>query len=332
MTQLQTQQTSQLMQAPERQSAASMLMNPATMQEVYKFAELMAGGVATVPKHLQKNVADCMAITMQAMQWGMFPFAVAQKTHLINGVLGYEAQLVASVVNNSGLVSDRFNFEWYGPWENVIGKFDIRKGDKGEYRVPGWKLADEQGLGVRVWATLFGEDKPRVLDLLLAQARTRNSTLWADDPKQQLAYLAQKRWARLYAPDAILGVYTQDELQEMPEREINPAPQATNGAPVAKTSLKARKAKQEPIEQEAVEAQQPANEPEIEAPNFGDEPQYSPEVEAMINALYDCYEPEHFAEWEAAAAAMGLAKNSTEYVAMSGAYLSRKREIKAKGQ
>ncbi|SPX63869.1 Uncharacterised protein [Leclercia adecarboxylata] len=35
-----------------------------------------------------------MAIIMQAMQWGMNPYAVAQKTHLVNGVLGYEAQLV----------------------------------------------------------------------------------------------------------------------------------------------------------------------------------------------------------------------------------------------
>ena len=42
---------------------------------------------------------------------------------------------------------------------------------------------------------------------MLAQARTRNSTLWADDPRQQLAYLAVKRWARLYCPEVILGVY-----------------------------------------------------------------------------------------------------------------------------
>jgi hypothetical protein len=53
-----------------------------------------------------------------------------------------------------------------------------------------------------------------MLELLMTQARTRNSTLWTEDPKQQLAYLAQKRWARLYAPDVILGVYTPDELQE----------------------------------------------------------------------------------------------------------------------
>ncbi|MCP6669387.1 recombinase RecT, partial [Klebsiella pneumoniae] len=32
-----------------------------------------------------------------------------------------------------------------------------------------------------------------------------------------------KRWARLYCPDVILGVYTADEIDEREERVINPA-------------------------------------------------------------------------------------------------------------
>jgi hypothetical protein len=157
----------------------------------------------------------------------MPPIAVAQKTHLVNGTLGYEGQLVAAVVNTSKAVKDRFHFEWYGPWEKVIGKFTIKRGDRGEYRVPGWGMSDEEGCGIRVWATLKGEAEPRVLDLLLAQARVRNSTQWADDPKQQLAYLAQKKWARLYAPDVILGVYTPDELAEPGEKFMGMAEDLT---------------------------------------------------------------------------------------------------------
>lgn len=207
---LATQQSAPLTTA----SAGALLMDMAAMDRLERIADLMASGKTTVPQHLRGSKGDCFAISLQSMQWGMNPFAVAQKTHLVNGTLGYEAQLVAAVINNSGLTADRFQFDWYGPWEKVIGKFSIKRGDKGEYRVPGWTLADEEGCGVRVWATIKGEANPRTLDLLLAQARTRNSTLWADDPKQQLAYLAQKRWARLFAPDVILGVYSADELQE----------------------------------------------------------------------------------------------------------------------
>lgn len=194
-------------------SANAMILDDHTMQRIERVADLMASGRATVPAHLQRNKGDCFAICLQAMRWGMDPFVVGQKTHVVQGTLGYEAQLVAAVINSSAAVKDRFHFEWYGPWENVIGKFDVKTNKEGkQYRVPSWKMQDEAGCGVKVWATLRGENEPRVLDLLLAQARTRNSTLWADDPKQQLAYLAQKRWARLYAPDVIMGVYDSDEL------------------------------------------------------------------------------------------------------------------------
>ncbi|KWT64776.1 Ribosomal protein S1 [Comamonas testosteroni] len=132
------------------------------------------------------------------------------------------AQALSDLIDRWSKAS-RFQFDWYGPWDKVIGKFAVKRGEKGEYRVPGWTFADEEGCGVRVWATLKGEENPRTLELLLAQARTRNSTLWADDPKQQLAYLAQKRWARLFAPDVILGVYSADELQEPQEIHMGDA-------------------------------------------------------------------------------------------------------------
>lgn len=204
-------------------SAGALLMDGNAMDRIERIADIMASGKTTVPQHLRGSKGDCFAVCLQSMQWGMNPFAVAQKTHLVNGTLGYEAQLVAAVINSSGAVKDRFAFEFYGPWEKVIGKFSVKKGEKGEYRVPGWTFADEEGCGVRVSATLKGEAMPRVLDLLLAQARVRNSTLWADDPKQQLAYLAEKKWSRLYAPDVILGVYTADELAEPEEKYMGAA-------------------------------------------------------------------------------------------------------------
>ncbi|WDH25000.1 recombinase RecT [Pseudomonas chlororaphis] len=210
-------------------STSALVLDGDSLDKMMRLAEVMATGRATLPKHFNGNPADCLAVVMQSMQWKMNPFAVAQKTHLVNGVLGYEAQLVNAVITTCAPVMDRLHYEWFGAWEKVIGQFTIKNGDKGEYRVPGWKLEDEQGLGVKVWATFRGEDEPRVLELLLAQARTRNSTLWADDPRQQLAYLATKRWSRLYCPDVILGVYSPDELEESAPtvRDVSPRPTAS---------------------------------------------------------------------------------------------------------
>ncbi|WP_336709744.1 MULTISPECIES: RecT family recombinase [unclassified Cedecea] len=205
---------------------AAAIFSPEGMNQLVRFATLMADSRVTVPAHLAGKPADCLAVAMQATQWGMNPFAVAQKTHVINGALGYEAQLVNAAITAMAPTKDRVHFEWFGPWENVIGKFKEKTSDKGKkYLSPDWTLNDEKGCGVKVWATLKGEGEPRVLELLLTQAQVRNSTLWGSDPKQQLAYLGVKRWARLYCPDVILGVYTPDELQESQprvERDVTP--------------------------------------------------------------------------------------------------------------
>lgn len=201
-------------------SAMQLMMDPASMQSMMRLADMMASGKSTLPAHFRNSPGDCMAVIMQSAQWGLNPFAVAQKTHLVNGTLGYEAQLVNAVVSASGVITkDDFEYEYFGPWEKVIGKFVIKKGDKGEYRQPGWSLADEDGCGVRISATIRATGKVKVLEVLLAQARVRNSTLWADDPKQQLAYLAVKKWARLHTPGVILGVYTPDEFEQTAQVE-----------------------------------------------------------------------------------------------------------------
>lgn len=242
----------------------NLMMNVDFMASIDRLADMMASGKATVPQHLRGNKADCYAICLQALQWGMNPFPVAQKTHLVNGTLGYEAQLVNAVVVNSGVIKGRFDYEFFGPWERVIGKFKVIKTKKDnkdiEYRVPNWTFDDEKGCGVRVTACL-PNGEARSIELLLQQARTRNSTLWADDPKQQLAYLAVKRWARLYTPDVIMGVYSVDELQE----EIDITPMGGDDTPPSGQSMTERLAAQAARKRAAQQAARKGNVIEGEA-------------------------------------------------------------------
>lgn len=230
-----------------------MVFRPERFAAMNQLAEVMASGACTVPRHLAGNKGDCFAIVMQSMMWGMNPFAVAQKTHLINGVLGYEAQLVNAVVARH--IEGAFEYEWFGPWEKVVGKFQWKEGKNGKYQAPGWQPADEIGCGIRVSATLKGETEPRVLELLLVQATVRNSTLWASDPRQQLAYLAVKRWARLCRPGAILGVYAEDELQSEPVNVTPPEekPSRSSASRRLKDKLGIRKPDEDPVDAEVVE-------------------------------------------------------------------------------
>lgn len=171
------------------------------MKRCFQIAEIMAQGSATVPKHLQGNAADCMAVSMQAAQWGMNPYAVAQKTALVNGSLSYEAQLVNAVISSSRAIQGRFHYEYTGTW-------------------PSGKDA-----AVRVGAMIRGEDVITWGEWLFPEkVTTKNSPLWKSNPKQQASYLALKYWSRLYTPSVILGVYTSDEMDypKPVEKDITP--------------------------------------------------------------------------------------------------------------
>lgn len=206
-------------QAPNTISASNAVFNVQALGQLTAFADLMAQSAVTVPKHLAGKPADCMAIVMQAMQWGMNPYAVAQKTHLVNGVLGYEAQLVNAVISSSSAIQGRFHYEYGGDWEKIAGQKDGR---------------DELGLYIRVGAVLRGEAEITWGEpIYLADITTRNSPLWKTAPKQQIAYLAVKYWARLYCPEVILGVYSPDEVEPRAEKEINPAPQRVSLAEIS---------------------------------------------------------------------------------------------------
>ena len=203
-----------------------LIFDPTTIRAMQSMAEAMAGARIAIPKHLVGSPGDCLAIVMQAAQWQMNPFAVAQKTHVVNGSLGYEAQLVNAVVSSSPLLASRISYAWEGAWAGISGKTD-RSEDR----------------ACTVSATLRGESAPRVLRVSMAQVGdVRNSPLWGADPRQQLAYLATKRWARLHAPDALLGVYSVDELHDAEERHMGAAdvvePPAPSGSRAS--AIKAR--------------------------------------------------------------------------------------------
>lgn len=220
-------------------STSALILDPNSFDKVMAFADMMAKGSATVPRHLQGNAADCAAVTIQAMQWQMNPFAVAQKTHLTQGgTLGYEAQLVNAVVIARAPIETRPEFTFIGDWDKILGRVEERKSDKGgKYYVAGWKPSDEIGLGVICSCLIRGEAVPREIKVMMTQAYPRFSTQWATDPQQQITYLAVRKWARRYAPDVILGVYTNDELEPIDGyqmRDMGPAETATHEEPASK--------------------------------------------------------------------------------------------------
>jgi len=201
-----------------------------SIDDIKVLAKYMASSDSLVPQHLRGNPYKCMAIVFLARRWDLDPWTVAQKTHEIQGILGYEAQLVNAVVSKSKAIKGRFHYEFVGDrkdWKPQLVKTAGRNGgDK-------WTPKFSENAAVRVGAVIAGEDDVTWGEWIYpCDQRVFNSPLWSTNPKQQAGYLAVKFWARWYVPEAILGANTEDELEQRMERDITPAPEQVKRSPL----------------------------------------------------------------------------------------------------
>lgn len=189
-------------------TSAQVMLNDALFNRSKQVAQYLANAEGFVPRHLARKSEACFAVVMRSLTWNMDPFAVAQCTYQApGGAIGYEGKLVQAIIESSGRLEGGVKYDWYGDWSKVQGKIVMKTGKNGnQFPAQGWKPEDEKGLGVKVSAQLIGEAEPREITLDLVQATTRNSTLWASDPKTQLAYLAVRRFGNLAVPHLVMGV------------------------------------------------------------------------------------------------------------------------------
>lgn len=207
--------------------SAALILHGDSMERIDRFATMMANGSATVPRHLAGKPADCFAVCLQAMQWRMNPFAVAQKSFISpDGKLGFEGTLVAAVLSTSGALEGDLRYEYCGDWSRVRGKFERKESTKTDrdtgapktYIVKTYTDKDEVGLSIKALGRLRGEKEDREVELFLNQCYPRFSTQWANNPEQQIAYAVNRVWARRHKPSVMLGVYTEDELGDSSEK------------------------------------------------------------------------------------------------------------------
>lgn len=177
----------------EDSSALSYLFDTAKFEHSYRIAEAMARA-SLIPKHLkgptkEDTAANCFLVVNQALRWNLDPFAVAPETYEVHGKLGYQGKLVAAVINTRAGLAERLSYTFSG----TKGKDDFT---------------------VTVSGRFEGRDKSDTVTLSVGQAKTANE-MWTKDPEQKLIYSGAVRWARRHAPEVILGVTTDDDLEAM---------------------------------------------------------------------------------------------------------------------
>lgn len=158
---------------------------PNNIAEALQLADIMAKA-SLMPDHLRNKPGDCLLVVMQAQRWGMDAVSVAQSTSVVHGKLCYEGKLVAAALYSMGAIEGRLKYEFSGTGENRTVKITGRPRGSGveqvvEGTVGNWKTGNEQ---------------------------------WKKIPDDMLVYRGTRQWARRYAPEALLGVYTPDEFED----------------------------------------------------------------------------------------------------------------------
>jgi hypothetical protein len=167
---------------------------PQNLGDIVRFAEVMSRADIAIPKHLRENPGACLAVCMQAFNWQMDPFAVAQKSYKVGDQMAYEAQLIAAVINTRAGLKRRPQIEYRGTGgtRQCIVTFEADDGSTHLYESPQFSAIT-----------------------------TKNSPLWKSDPDQQLGYYSIRAGARRHFPEVILGVYDRDELEAV--KDVTPA-------------------------------------------------------------------------------------------------------------
>lgn len=166
-----------------------------TMDQVMEFAKLMAIGKVAVPAFLRGNPGACLAVTVQALEWGMSPFSVANKAYSVNDRLAYESQMLNAVILKRAPIKGRFKIDYTG--EGQTRKCTVSA-----------TLNDDEGTVVSYTSPATGA------------ITTKNSPLWKSDPDQQLFYFASRSMCRRHFPDVLLGVYAVEEMGTAPRERV----------------------------------------------------------------------------------------------------------------
>jgi len=183
----------------EDNSPLAFLLDTARFEHLQRIALSMAPATF-LPKHLrgatkEETSANCLRVVKQAMRWGMDPDAVADETYVVHGRLGFQGKLVIAVINSRAGLEGRLKFTYSG-----------------------------QGLQrtVTVSGKFPDETEPRTVTLSVEQGKTDNK-MWTMDPDQKLAYSGGTKWARRHAPEVLLGIQTEDDLERWAQTQVGDA-------------------------------------------------------------------------------------------------------------
>lgn len=165
----------------------------------------MVSKTSIIPATYQNKPQDCFIAIEMANRMGVSPMVVMQNMYVVKGKPSWAGQACTMLINSCGKFKDVKH---------------IYTGTKG---------TEDRGCYVRAIRIEDGEEVCGVevtMQMAKAEGWTSNPK-WRNMPELMLAYRASAFFARVYCPEALMGVQTSEEVIDA-SREENKAVDLTN--------------------------------------------------------------------------------------------------------
>lgn len=165
----------------------------------------MLSQTSIIPQSYQNKPQDCFVAIEMANRMGVSPMVVMQNMYVVKGKPSWAGQACTMLINSCGKFKD----------VKHIYTGEKGKPNRGCY-VTATRISDgSQVDGVEV-----------TMQMAQSEGWTSNSK-WRNMPELMLAYRASAFFARVYCPEAMMGVQTAEEVYDADSTPINAAASLT---------------------------------------------------------------------------------------------------------
>lgn len=201
---------------PVHQIQTKSFFNPQTFDEAARMAKALAQSTI-VPKDYQGKPENCLIALEMAQRIGASVMMVMQNLYVIQGRPSWSSQFIISALNSCGRFSPL--------------RFELKKLQKEtvEYEETTWennqkkktkKKVDIENMECFAWAYDSSGEKligPSASIRMAAQEGwyTKEGSKWQTMPELMIRYRSAAFFGRLYAPEVLNGMYTEDETYDI---------------------------------------------------------------------------------------------------------------------
>jgi hypothetical protein len=183
------------------QSNGSVFSGIQAFEDAQRIAKALASSTLIPPQFQgQQGFANCLVALEIANRMRMSPFQVMQNLHIIHGRPSWSSQFIIGLINGCGRFSP-LQYEVTGQGDSLACTCVATELASGkDLRGPTVTMAMAKKEG---WATKSGSK-------------------WQTMPDLMIRYRAAAFWGRLYIPELLVGIQTQEEVVDIEPVTVKP--------------------------------------------------------------------------------------------------------------